>query len=140
MPEPIGSVSTARIIESYRSITSLGRAVPSETRAPKRPAQMKDTVQISKDAREKLRLLNQSKRDDQKRQEHLRTEQDEAIKRSLELLELGADTSKEAIRSAYHHLMRNYHPDRYFHLPPEFRKLAEFKAKQIIEAYDNLTK
>jgi DnaJ-domain-containing protein 1 len=140
MPEPIGSLSTARIIESYRCITSLGRAVPSENRVPKHPVRIKDTVQISEKAREELRLLNQAKRDDQERQEHLRSEQDEAIKRSLDLLEVGADASKEAIRSAYHHLIRNYHPDRYFHLPPEFRKLAELKAKEIIEAYDNLTR
>jgi DnaJ-domain-containing protein 1 len=140
MPELIGSVSTARIIDNYRSITSLGLPVHSDTRAPKHPMQVTDTVRISQEARERLELLNQVKRDEVIRQQHLRREQDEAIKRNLELLELGADASKEAIRSAYYHLMRNYHPDRYSHLPPEFRELAESKAKQIIEAYDNLTK
>ena len=140
MPEPIRSAATARIIDNYRSITSLGLPAHPDTRELKHPVKVTDMVRISQEARERLKLLNQAKRDEVIRHQHLRREQDEAIKRSLELLELGADASKTAIRNAYHHLMRNYHPDRYSHLPPEFRELAESKAKQIIEAYDNLTK
>jgi DnaJ-domain-containing protein 1 len=140
MPEPIRSATTAMIIDNYRSITSLGLPAHPDTREPQHPVKVIDTVRISQEARERLKLLNQARRNEVVRQQYLRREQDEAIKRSLELLELGADASKEAIRSAYRHLMRNYHPDRYSHLPPEFRELAESKAKQIIEAYDNLTK
>ena len=130
----------AKILENYRTITALGHPEHSDTRTPKHPVQVTDTIRISQEAREQLKLLNQAKRDNFVRQQHLRREQDEEIRRSLELLELGADAPRAAIRNAYHHLMRNYHPDRYSHLPPEFRKLAESKAKQIIEAYDNLTK
>ncbi len=70
----------------------------------------------------------------------MRKEQDEALKRSFEVLELRTAAPPEVIKNAYHHLLRNYHPDKYSHLPPEFRKLAESKAQQIIEAYNKLTK
>jgi DnaJ-class molecular chaperone len=50
------------------------------------------------------------------------------------------DAPREMIRSAYHRLMRHYHPDKYAQLPSEFRELAETKTQQIIEAYEKLTK
>ena len=139
MPEPITSLPSTKILESYRSITSLRTIAPPAVRVSKHPAPFSDTVQISEEAREKLRQSNQTKQDDYLHQEQMRREQDEALKRSLEVLELGAEASKATIRRAYRHLMCNYHPDKYSHLPPEFRKLAEMKARQIVEAYDRLT-
>ena len=140
MPDPISSIASGKILENYRRITSWGARAPSGTGDAKHSGPVSDTIQISREAREKLRLLEQAQRNDRILREELRREQDEALKRSLEVLELGTGAPPEAIRNAYHHLLRNYHPDKYSHLPPEFRKLAENKAQQIIEAYSRLTK
>ncbi len=136
MPEPIDSIASARILEHYQAVSSLGAGVL--VRGVKQPSRIVDTVQISQEAREKLRQFNQAKRDGELCRERRRREQDEALKNSLEVLELGAEASREAVRKAYHHLMHHYHPDKYAHLPAEFRKLAEAKARQIIKAYETL--
>lgn len=138
MPEPISSFPSAKVLERYRTITCLRMEAPPVKRAAKRQARPSDTVQISEEARERLRQYNEAKRDDGLQQEQMRRERDEAIRRSLEVLELGVESSKEVIRRAYRHLMGNYHPDKYSHLPPEFRELAERKARQIIDAYARL--
>jgi DnaJ-domain-containing protein 1 len=140
MPEPISSTASGKILENYRRISSWGIRTPSGAGDTKHHEPISDTVRISQEAREKLKLAEEAQRNDRIRREEQRREQDEALKRSLEVLELRSDASPEAIRNAYHHLLRNYHPDKYSHLPPEFRKLAENKAQQIIEAYDKLTK
>lgn len=140
MPDAISSIPTAKILDRYDRIFSLTPAASSEMRASGTPAQARDMVRISQEARERLERLNEAKKECIIRQEQLRRDRDEAIKRNLELLELGTGASREEIRNAYRQLMRNYHPDRYSHLPPEFRALAESKAKQIIEAYDHLMK
>jgi DnaJ-domain-containing protein 1 len=140
MPEPISSIASGKILENYRRITSWGTRSPSGSGGARHPAPVSDTVRISQEARDKLRLAEQAQRNEQIRREEVRREQDEALKRSLEVLELRTGAPPEVIKNAYHHLLRNYHPDKYSHLPPEFRKLAESKAQQIIEAYGKLTK
>ena len=139
MPEPISSIASGKILENYRRITSWGTRAPAGAAGAKHPAPVSDTVRISQEAREKLRLAEQAQRNDRIRREELRREQDEALKRSLEVLELQTGAPLEVIRNAYRHLLRNYHPDKYSHLPPEFRQLAESKAQQIIGAYNKLT-
>ncbi len=137
MPKPIDSISGARILEQYQVVSSLGAGAPA--RGAKQPSRIVDTVQISREAREKLQQFDQAERDRELHRERRRQEQDEALKNSLEVLELGAEASRETVRKAYHHLMHHYHPDKYAHLPAEFRKLAEMKARQIIKAYETLT-
>lgn len=138
MPEPVGSIPRTKILENYRTITSLGIGASAAVRAAKAPLVAVDKVEISQEAREKLRQANQASREDSLLQEQKRKEQDEELKRSLEVLELGPEAQKDKMRRAYRHLMRSYHPDKYSHLPPEFRDLAEKKTRQIIEAYSKL--
>ena len=45
----------------------------------------------------------------------------------------------EEIKEAYRQRMREYHPDKVAHLGPDFRSLAERKAKEINEAYEALS-
>lgn len=58
----------------------------------------------------------------------------------LEILNLSASAGMDQIHSAYLSAMKQYHPDKFNDLGPEFQKLAEEKSKQIILAYEKLTK
>jgi DnaJ-domain-containing protein 1 len=127
------------ILENYKKISMLGPCSGSGTQDPKPRARIVDTIQISQEAREKSRLLIQANSEEQVRQGQLRRDQDQAIRKSFEVLEVGVNTPSKDLKKAYYHLMRNYHPDKYSHLPPEFRELAEAKAKQIVAAYRKLT-
>jgi len=136
----IRAIADAKVLENYLMVSSLRTGTDSKTRIQKKPGQISDTVEFSREALDKLELSNKRERDQRIHRKQLEDEKDEEIRRSFEVLELDRGTSKELIKRAYHYLMRNYHPDKYSDLPPEFRKLAEVKAKQIIEAYNNLTK
>jgi DnaJ-class molecular chaperone len=121
-------------------VDSLGTDEGPKNRIKAKWCQVNDTVQFSQEALDRLELWNKAEKDKSGHQEALQAQRDEEIRRSFEVLELEQGAPEELIRRAYHHLMKNYHPDKYSNLPPEFRKLAEAKAKQIIEAYNNLTK
>ena len=136
----IRPITDTKAIENYRRTSSIRTELASKTQAEKNPPRNSDTVQFSQEALDKLRILIKTERNNRIHREQLRNNQDEQITRSLETLTLDRTVSKAAITRAYHYLLQNYHPDKYFHLPPEFRELAEVKAKQIIEAYNKLTK
>lgn len=53
------------------------------------------------------------------------------------VLEVRPDSSDEEIKNAYRKLMKEYHPDKVANLGKELRDLAEKKAKEISEAYEN---
>lgn len=55
-----------------------------------------------------------------------------------ELLGLARGASPEQIKAAYRREMAKYHPDKVNHLAPEFRALAERRAKAIQRAYERL--
>jgi hypothetical protein len=140
MAMQIRSITETRAIETYRNTYSIRTDLTVKTQAEKNLSRNSDTVQFSQEALDKLRLLINTEWDNHIHREHLRNNQDKQIGRSLEILKLDTNVSKAAIAKAYHYLLQNYHPDKYFHLPPEFRELAEVKTKQIIEAYNKLTR
>ena len=55
-----------------------------------------------------------------------------------EILGVGANASKDEIRTAYRKLANQYHPDKVQHLGKEFQELAEIKFKAIQGAYQSL--
>jgi DnaJ-domain-containing protein 1 len=136
----IRSISDAKVLETYRVISSLRTDDPTMTRVKKNPARISDVARFSQEALDQLRLLNKAGEDDRIHQEAVRRKQDEELRRNFSILELAPNASRDEIKRAYYFLVLNYHPDRYSNLPPEFRELAENKVKQIIEAYNNLTK
>lgn len=46
--------------------------------------------------------------------------------------------TQEDLKTAYHKLLKRYHPDNYTKLP-ELKKAAEKKTREVIEAYKKLT-
>jgi hypothetical protein len=52
-----------------------------------------------------------------------------------EILELNEPPTPSEIKRLYREQIAKYHPDKVQHLAPEFRNLADKKAKQINEAY-----
>ncbi|WP_291087050.1 J domain-containing protein [Hydrogenophaga sp.] len=52
-----------------------------------------------------------------------------------QVLEVGAGASLEEIKQAYKRKIGLYHPDKVAGLGPEFTAIAEVKAKEINEAY-----
>jgi len=136
----IRAVTDAKVLEKYRMVAFLRTDGVLKTRIKTKSGQVNDTVRISREALDKLELWKKTERDKSIHQKELRERKDEEIRRSFEILKQDSGTPKEQIKRAYHYLMHNYHPDKYSNLPPEFRKLAEIKAKQIIEAYGNLAR
>jgi DnaJ-domain-containing protein 1 len=59
---------------------------------------------------------------------------------NLEILSLSSSAGMDQIHKAYLAAMKQYHPDKFSSFSPEFKKLAEEKSKQIILAYEKLTK
>jgi DnaJ-class molecular chaperone len=97
---------------------------------------LKDTVQISGEALEKskefLLKLNQQPSSEEPASKP-------RAENNLDILNLSADATREQIRKAYLAAIKQYHPDNFAGLSPEFRELAEEKSKQIILAYQKLT-
>jgi hypothetical protein len=87
MPEPISSSTSGNILENYQKISSCGTRTRSGACVTRHPKPVFDTVQISQEAREKLRVTEHAQRNDRIRREELLRKQDEALKRSLEVLE-----------------------------------------------------
>ncbi len=59
---------------------------------------------------------------------------------NLQIFNLPSDAGLDQIHSAYLAAIKQYHPDNFTGYSPEFQKLAEEKSKQIILAYEKLTK
>ena len=59
---------------------------------------------------------------------------------NLEILSLSSSASFDRIHKAYVSAIKQYHPDNFSGFSPEFKQLAEEKSKQIISAYERLTK
>jgi len=53
---------------------------------------------------------------------------------------LTSDADMNSLKKAYREMAKLYHPDKYATLPPEFRKVANEKFKEIAENYNILTK
>ncbi len=99
-----------------------------------------DTVEFSQEALDRLELLKQKQRTNLLRETQAILENDSKLEKSLETLAPESDAGIEEIRKAYLHAIQLYHPDKHASLPPEFRRLAETKTKQINEMYSNLLK
>jgi len=56
------------------------------------------------------------------------------------ILGISPGASQEEIRSAYKKVISEYHPDRVATLGDDFKKLAQVKTREIIEAYEALSK
>ena len=56
-----------------------------------------------------------------------------------EILSLPPNATRDQIRKAYIGAIKQYHPDNFAGLSPEFARLAEEKSKQINLAYKKLT-
>jgi hypothetical protein len=68
------------------------------------------------------------------------TYNDDEIQRRLEILNLEEVNSFVDIKNAYIREIKKYHPDKHEHRGVRFKKEAEFKSKQINEAYQFLKK
>ena len=59
------------------------------------------------------------------------------IRRSFEILEIGADTTEDEARQAYKDLVAVWHPDRFSH-NPRLKKKAEEKLKEANLAFETV--
>jgi DnaJ-domain-containing protein 1 len=127
MPE---TIKAARIVETYytRSYTmyrNLGGQAPGA----------RDSVHISKEALEKFRRFKENQNSEQTEEQAASTEPD--LEESLNILQC-TKANPAQVRKAYLSAINRYHPDKFANMPPEFRKLAEEKTKEINTAYDRL--
>ena len=127
MPEP---VKFARIAAAY---TTSANVYFRPRSAPDNP--LRDTVQISSEAQEKSKEYL-SKLNEKSSSEKLSSKPQG---KSLDILHLSGDATKDQIRKAYLDAIKQYHPDNFAGFGPEFRELAEEKSKQINLAYQKLT-
>jgi DnaJ like chaperone protein len=128
MSEP---VRFARIAEAYSASTNVYCRPRSLTGNP-----LRDTVQISREAQEKskefmMKLKEESSSDQPSPKRQPGDDPD--------ILYLPTNATRDQIRRAYLGAIKQYHPDKFASLCPEFRKLAEEKCKEIILAYQKLT-
>lgn len=87
-----------------------------------------------------MELLKQKQAEDRSKRAQTIKERDRELEKSLRILNLDKDASLQEIREAYLHAIQLYHPDRHAHLPPDFRRLAEIRSKQINERYSTVLK
>lgn len=76
-------------------------------------------------------------------QERRRNETRESIseeQRYARVLGLSAKITETDVKRAYRELLVKYHPDKVNHLGDEFKKIAEVKTREILEAYDYFRK
>ncbi|MGD0400077.1 MAG: J domain-containing protein [Syntrophobacteraceae bacterium] len=97
---------------------------------------LSDTVQISTEAQEKSRELSAKMKEQSSSGNPSPKTQAE---NGIEVLQMSSNASMDQIRKAYLTAIKQYHPDNFADSPPEFRKLAEEKSKQINLAYKKLT-
>ncbi|MGV8073950.1 MAG: DnaJ family molecular chaperone [Syntrophobacteraceae bacterium] len=117
---------------------SSGSSFQSRTLVKQDLSPKSDTVQFSREALDRLAILKQRRIDDPVEPIRNMHEEDNKLEKSLKMLETGSDAGVGEIRRAYLHAIKHYHPDKHAYLPPEFRRLAEVRSKQINELYNNL--
>jgi DnaJ-domain-containing protein 1 len=133
-PDRLSSVVNAYVQSSriaYRSRATTG--------------QIDDRVQISSEGLQKSKEyfaeLNSNKQSYSKEDvSPRRVASRRASGDNLEILNLSSGASLDQIHKAYVSAIKQYHPDNFSGFSPEFKKLAEEKSKQIIQAYEKLTK
>ena len=128
MPE---SVRFAKITEAYS--TGANTCLRPQS-LPDNP--FRDSVQISTEAQEKSRELSAKMKEQSSSGNPSPKTQAE---NGIEVLQMSSNASMDQIRKAYLTAIKQYHPDNFADSPPEFRKLAEEKSKQINLAYKKLT-
>jgi len=99
-----------------------------------------DNIQFSQEALDRLELLKQKQAEDRSKKAQTIKERDRELEKSLRVLNLDKDASLPEIREAYLHAIQQYHPDKHACLPPDFRRLAEIRTKQINDSYSALLK
>jgi DnaJ-domain-containing protein 1 len=57
-----------------------------------------------------------------------------------EVLGVSPDATLDAIKSAYHHAIKQYHPDRVATLGDKLRKVAELETQRLKEAYEKASR
>lgn len=131
-----------KAIQTYRTcgFQYTHNAPPSRTVARQNVQHKADNVQISQEALDRLELLKQKQAEDRSKRAQTIKERDRELEKSLRILNLDKDASLQEIREAYLHAIQLYHPDRHAHLPPDFRRLAEIRSKQINERYSTVLK
>ncbi len=128
MSEP---VRFARIADAYSTYTNVYYKPRSQPGCPSG-----DTVQISTEAQEKSReFLLKLKEKSSSDQPATRSQ----TGNGPDILRLPPNATTDQIRRAYLGAIKQYHPDNFANLPPEFLKLAEEKCKEINLAYQKLT-
>ena len=63
---------------------------------------------------------------------------DDKIDNAFNILGLPANSSKEAVKSAFRKLSKEYHPDRVAHLGKEYQEIAKEKFIKVKDAYDTV--
>ncbi len=58
------------------------------------------------------------------------------LSRAFRILEIDKSASDEEVKKAYRKLAKIHHPDRVFHLGPEFQKNSKVKFQKIADAYE----
>ena len=128
MPEP---VRFARIAEAYSNdayVYFRQQSLPNNS--------VRDRVEISSEAQEKYKeFLSTVKKESQSQNPAPRGQPEGGIA----ILNLSSTATRDQIRKAYRAAIKQYHPDNFAGLSPEFRELAEEKSKQINLAYRKLT-
>lgn len=128
MSEP---VRFARIAQAYSANTVVYYRQRSLADSPPR-----DTVHISREAEEKSREYMMKLKEESSSEQSSPKLQDGD---DPDILYLPTNATRDQIRRAYLGAIKQYHPDKFAGLCPEFRKLAEEKCKEIILAYQKLT-
>jgi DnaJ like chaperone protein len=128
MSEP---VRFTRITEAYLNTADAYTRQRRSTTFP-----VDDTVDISAEAQQKSKEY-QSNAGEESSSENSSAESQ--ANTGIDILNLSRTATKEQIRNAYRSAIKQYHPDNFAGLSPEFRELAEEKSKQINLAYKRLT-
>ena len=126
------ALRVARVAELYSKNSDYFRVASAKSRST-----IQDVVEFSSEALDKLKEMPSSPNAGQDAEEPVKRV-DTVLEESLNILNLNKTATRDEIRKAYIYAIKQYHPDKYSGLPPEFVKLAEEKSKQIGESYRNL--
>lgn len=120
------------ILRAYTEVSRIGYKSSGTT------GQIIDTVQISSEGLQKSEEFLSELKDGTYPQKDASSSQQASD--HLEILNLSSTAGMDRIHRAYLSAIKQYHPDNFNDFSPEFKKLAEEKSKQIILAYEKLTK
>ena len=119
---------------------------PNTPKFPEEAKVMRLEDKIRRDA-EELKREQQKKKEEKKKEEPKREPPPKRpvadpglTPESIFEIQSGQKLSAEELKSRYHELLKQSHPDRVASMGPEFRKLAEKKTKEINDAYAKLKK